>query len=700
MTGHDTNTTPHRDRIGIILYVFYLLLLLCSILVVGRIIQIQLFFNPDQKIINALTPKSTREVIEPTRGNILACDGRLLAMSCPQYQIYMDCTVQKERFASMTDKSKGEKLEQKWLAKARELSEGLALFFPEKSAREHYLSIENGRRSGKRYLKIGHGVDHDTFLKLKELPLFNESRGKGGMIVEQRNIRQYPYGKLARRTIGFVRDNRSQVSNTHIGIEGQFDYVLHGTEGEQWLRSSDAGRIRDYSRDYVPAVDGKDIRTTINIDYQDLADRALRRQIEEDSEIEGACLVLMEVGTGAIRAMVNLLRDETTGSLEEISNLAIGRLGEPGSVFKTVTLAAALSDGHIKSLDETIPTNHGVIKNSKLPVDRHITDWEREHHTNRISYLDGFKISSNYVLATLAIENYSSNPRNYMDKVYQYKLGEKFDFDLDGLRVPVLPKVGGQYWSNTTLGSVAYGYSTAETPLHILTFYNAIAAKGRMMKPYLVESIEKNGSICEKRGPSVLNASICTRAVADTLTRALRAVTEEGTARVLGNASCSVAGKTGTAQIVLENGKYKDEYGRKKNQGTFVGFFPAEDPRYSVISVVYSKLSSSSFYGGGYPAKAIKELIAGIVDTDPYWQKSIGKTGSVPRMTAHASLPSEEGESLTVPDLRGLGLKDALWIAENSGLKCTYQGSGQVLSQSPSAGTKTESGSTLKLILR
>ena len=699
MSAQENN--PKRDLIGRVLFGFYLLLLLAAAVILVRIVQIQIFFKPSEKIEAALTPSSRKQAIEPARGNILARDGRLLAMSCPQYNIFMDCTAQKDRFASMKDRSEGARREAEWLGKARQLSEGLATIFPEKSAAEHFKLISDGRAQGRRYVRIGHGVDLNTYNEIIKLPLFREGRYRSGLIVEQRDIRQYPYGKLARRTIGFVRDNRAQVSNTHIGLEGKFDYVLHGKEGSQWLRETDAGKVRDFEHEYVRATDGKDIRTTLDIDFQDLADRALREQIEADEEIEGGCIVLMEVATGAIRAMVNLLRDEKTSTLEEISNLAIGRVGEPGSIFKTVTMTAALSDGLIKSLDETIPTNHGIVRNARgLRQDVHILDWEREHHTKEISYLDGFKISSNYVLATIAVDGYASKPQNYMDKLYLYKLGEAFEFDLDGLRTPVLPKVGKD-WSNTTLGSVAYGYSTGMTPLHILTFYNAIAAKGRMMKPYLVESIEKNGTVSERRGPGILNASICTRAVADTLTRALRAVTEEGTATVLKNAACTVAGKTGTAQIVLENGKYMDENGRKKNQGTFVGFFPAEAPRYSVIAVVYSKLSHHSFYGGSYPARAVKKLVNGVVNMDPYWQDGLKRSAQVPRMTPSVPAPGVPASGrTTVPDMAGLGLQDAIWLAENSGLRCSYTGTGHVRRQHPAAGTAVDTGTTLKIELQ
>mgnify|MGYP002521899522 FL=1 len=452
-----------------------------------------------------------------------------------------------------------------------------------------------------------------------ELPLFNEGRFRGGVIVERENIRRYPYGELARRTIGFVRNNKSQVTNTHIGIEGKFDYILHGTEGVEYLRTTDYGRVLNSDSTVRAAIDGKDIITTLNIDYQDIADKALREQIEGEDALEGACLVLMETKTGAIRAMVNLVRDADSGRFGEIQNYAVGRKAEPGSVFKTVTLMSVLNDGYIKSLDETLPAKNGHVEGTSIN-DAHIPDFARQHHTDRISVLDGFKISSNYVFATLAVKYYGKRDGydgtdKFLSNIYNYKLGEAFDFDLDGLQTPTIPSPKTRYWTNTDLGSIAFGYSTEETPLHILTFYNAIANKGKMMKPYLVN------------GPGILNSAVCSRAVADTLTRALKAVTEEGTARRLKGAKCSVAGKTGTSFGTYANGKYVDEHGRRKYQGTFVGFFPAENPQYSIISVVYSKPTNKSFQGGGIPAKAIRTVIDRIYDIDPFFQEDINKKG-------------------------------------------------------------------------
>ena len=623
------STKKKRDRIGMVLYIFYVLLLVLTVLVIAKLVYFQLIWKPEPRIAGALTPSIVKRTVEPVRGNIIDCNGRLLAMSYPIYDIHMDCTVMKAEYGKMKNREKGQMKEQEWMEKARLLSQGLAELVPGTNAEKMFGQIKEGRARGRKYLPVAKGVDRSTMLKIKDLPLYKEGANKGGMIVETRNVRKYPYGRLARRTIGFVRDNKGlpeEEIKGNPGLEGRYDAILHGKDGREYLKQTDRGRVRNYDSSYVRAVDGKDLRTTLNIDYQDVADRALRERIDSLEDLNGACLVLMEVKTGAIRAMVNLSRDPNRGnSFEEITNFAIGRRCEPGSVFKTVTLLSVMSDGIYKSLDETIPTNHGIVKNTKMKQDVHILDWEREHKTKEISILDGFKISSNYVFGTLAVQNYAANPCQYVEKIYSYGLGDSFDFDLEGLLTPLIPDPKSKMWSNTTLGTMGFGYATEETPLHILTFYNAIANKGRMVKPYLVEDIEKAGTVTDRRGPSVLNASICSRAIADTMTRALLSVTEEGTARRLKNAKCKVAGKTGTSFATFENGQYSDAAGRRQYQGTFVGYFPAEDPQYSVICAVYSKPTRTSYQGGGIPASVIKTLVDYVYVNDPRFREKLPK---------------------------------------------------------------------------
>lgn len=619
-----------NNKTGLWVYAIYLGSLLLGIIIIGRIAQIQLTFKLDENLEKYFLPRNDKSIIEPLRGSIISHDGRLLALSTPMYQVYMDCAIMKEEYKDEPKK------EEEWMSKAQKLSKGLASIYGDKSAGEYYELIRRSRRDGKRYVKIGGQIDHETLQEVKELPLFNEGANRGGFLYEKKDSRQYPYGSLARRTIGYVKDNSNSNGNNKLGLEGKFNFQLHGSEGYEWKKITDnKDYIHNYDSSSVKSKDGYDLRTTINIDIQDIADHALRAQIEDNPKIEGGCVIVMDVETGGIRAMVNLMRDSTSGRLGESYNYAIGRAGEPGSVFKSTTLMSLLEDGKVRLSDE-IETNHGDVKG--FSRDQHIADYERENNTDKISVLHGFEISSNYVFRKLAIDNYGKNPKKMIDKLYLYKLGEKFDFDLEGLQTPSIPDPEGKLWSGTDLGSVAIGYSVSETPLHIVTFYNAIANKGKMMKPYLVESIESNGVVKEKRGPSILNGSICSKATADSLTYALKRVVETGTGqRRLGNARCSIAGKTGTARIVLDpkhtqksRNPYQDEFGRRQYQATFVGFFPADAPKYSAIVVIYSNLDREIFYGGTLPALAFRELVDNVYALDKENGERLESKGHIP----------------------------------------------------------------------
>ena len=709
------DTFENRDRIHMVMVGLTTLFILLSVGILICIGHIQATYSVDQKVINLFRPRPDKNVEEPKRGRILAEDGRPLAITSPLYDIYMDCTVRKNEFEEMdrkearrikklTDEGKeapapvhpGTAAETLWKSKADSLSRELARLFPAKTATQYYNEIIAGRENGKKHVLIRKNVRHNTLNVLKTLPLFREGPYRGGLIAEKHNERIYPYDTLARRVIGYVKEEN------RIGIEGTFDYELHGTEGVEWRRVTDDRKyIRDFDSTIVKAVDGNDVRTTLNIDFQDIADRALRRQIADDPQIRAGIAVLMEVETGAIRAMVNLSRDTIPGSkLWERDNLVLKEVGEQGSVMKTVTLLSLVEDGYVHSLEETIPTNHGAVPGYNQ--DSHIIDYEHQTGRSEITVKHGFEISSNYVFTYLPEKFYGSNPQEFFDHIYAYRLGEKFDFDLEGLGTPVVNRPGTRGWSRTTLGTTAYGYGMSVTPLHVVTFYNAIANKGRMMKPYVVESIEKDGKVIKQYGPSVLN-NICTRATADTVTRALKAVVDDGTAKRLKGAKLSVAGKTGTAQVVLKpeerkgsSDPYHDAWGRKKNQGTFVGFFPAENPKYTILVTVYSYLSGASFYGGTKPAQAVRDIVDEIYAIDDTWSGKIAATGTLPRMEERQAAVSD-GKA---PDLKGFGLMDALYAVENAGYKCTYEGAGHVTAQSPAPGAALKKGETIRLTLK
>ena len=688
-----------RDRIGVILYCFYAIVLVAGFFIIGKMVCIQLFWKPDKDVARFFLPPSTKSVIEPDRGAIIGCDGKLLAMSTPMYQLYMDCTVLKSVFRG---KSNPDSLERDWLSKAKAFSDGLAKEVGG-SAGDYYRMIVTGRKDGNRYMRLTADLDRGALLRLQKLPLMKEGRYKSGIIVNKRDSRQYPYGTLARRTIGYVKDNRNSNGNNHIGLEGKYDYALHGKEGEIWLRPTDnRERIQNYDSTYDKPEDGLNVRTTLNITLQDIVDKAMRKQMAANPKINEGCAVIMDVKTGAIRSMVNLTKDPKDSSLNEVYNMAIGFAAEPGSVFKATTLMTVIEDGFVKSLDDVIPMNNGVIPG--YPQDTHIKG------NGEISVLRGFEISSNYVFRYLAVKNYNDNPKRFLDKLYMYKLGQAFDFDLKGLSEPYIPSPDSKQWSATDLGSTAIGYSVKETPLHILTFYNAIANKGRMMKPYLVESIEKNGAVKTKKGPSVLNASICSKATADTMLRAMRAVTSEGTAKRLKGAKLTVAGKTGTSRQVLSKEEI-DKYGMSSpyvtkdgsyhNLATFVGFFPAENPKYSAIVCMKSDLIRGSLYGGVGPAAVMREVVDAIYVLDPEWGNTIISSAKVPQMKLDREIHEQaDTKNPVVPDVTGLGLKDAMFIIENSGLRCRYTGTGHVTSQTPSPGAKATEGSAITLTLK
>lgn len=697
-----------KRRPSRILMYFYVLFLLASVTIAGRILYIQYIWKPDHKFAHHFRPEKKRAVIEPRRGSVIDRNGKLLAISTPMYNIYMDCYVQKE--ANSMNGAKGAAAEKEWVRKAGLLSKGLAETLQEHGRDSAYYMnrIMTGRVRKMQHRSIVMKTDHGTLLKLKELPLFNEPSYRGGLIVEEEEKRLYPYGSLARRVIGYVKNNRDTTSR-HIGIEGRYDYVLHGKAGVEWQRRTDMRRlIQDIDSTFIAAEDGLDVRTTIDIDMQDIADRALRENMSKENNINGGCAVIMDVKTGAIRAMVNLQRD-SSGRFSEVFNMAAGWPSEPGSVFKAVTLATLLEDGKVE-LDTELKTNHGAMSDMPdIPRDEYITNYERRTGRSTIPVVEGFKISSNYVFRRLVKDNYGSRPDEFTSRLHSYGLDANFDFELAerGSGKPRIPDPHEKGWTMSDLVSSAIGYSVRVTPLQVVTFYNAIANKGRMMKPYIVESTEKNGATVQEFGPVILN-SICSKATADTLTRALRMVTLEGTAKRLRNAKCTVAGKTGTARMHLLPGEkkgskdpYSDNMGRKKHQATFVGFFPADNPKYTAIVVTYTGLMPPgvNVYGGQTPAMAFKDIVDGIWAYEPQWSSEIKANGKIPEMEGgYISTSLTEGSP--VPDLSGMGLKDAIYAVENNGYRCSHTGTGHVVSQSPRPGTAAKKGETVRIVLK
>ena len=699
-----------KRRPSRVLMHFYMLFLAVSLVVIGKIIYIQYIWEPNPKFVKDFKPAKQKEVIEPERGSILDHNGRLLAISTPLYNIRMDCYVQKEH--NEQDGEKGRKAEEKWLENARLLSGGLArvLHEPDKDSLYYWNLIRKSRAEKKKYVSIARNIDHGTLLELQELPLYNLPRHKGGLIVEKVERRLYPYGSLARRVIGYVRNN-DDTSAIHVGIEGKYHYLLHGRKGVEWTKKTDkSSRIQDIDSTYISAEDGADVRTTLDINIQDIADKALKKSMSANHNIKEGCVVIMDVETGAIRAMVNLEKD-SQGGYHESFNMAAGRPAEPGSVFKAVTLTTLLEDKKVE-LDTRIPTKRGIMEEyplKEVAQDQYIVNYENNTKEKTIPVIHGFQISSNYVFRRLVKDHYGENPEEFTSRLHSYNLGANFDFELTekGSGKPSIPDPQEKGWSRTSLISSAIGYSVKVTPLQIATFYNAIANDGKMMKPYIVECTERNGVAEKTYGPMLLN-SICSKATADTLTRALKRVTSDGTAKVLRNARCQVAGKTGTARMYLtpqeqkgSGNPYEDIDGKKKHQGTFVGFFPADEPKYTAIVVTYTGLlgMGENVYGGAAAAATFKDIVDGVWSYETEWSHELEADGNIPEMKAK-NITVDRTDGSPVPDVTGMGLMDALYAIENCGYTCEYSGTGHVSSQTPKAGASARKGQTIKIVLK
>lgn len=686
---------------------------LAGIVLIGRIIYIQYFWEPNPRALKMKDFKvqTVSAKLAPQRGDILDCNGKVLATSIPKYDIEIDCKVQWKTFQGQTtpDKKTGKPVgvvnEENWKKDLKAFTRGLVKILNDgRSAEALEKDILRRRASTNpkeaKTIKVASGVDYKKMLKIKELPLANRPQSKGGVKFLVRYERQYPYGELARRVLGYVKTNDD--GNKARGIEGSFNYELHGTEGIEWKKLVDDNKwVKDTDSTSVEPVNGRDIKLTLDIDIQDIADRALRRQVLPDENIEDACMVVMDVKTGAVKAMVNLHRN-SRGEVEESLNLVLTRSTEPGSVFKTVGLMTLLEDRKVK-LSTRIPTNHGELKNFRR--DQHILDYERAKKRNTISVLEGLEMSSNYVFSYLALEHYSNCPKEFTGRYYDYGFGSNWEFDIKGLAGCRIPNPDDkQHFTLTDLGSLAYGYAGEVTPLHTLAFYNAIANNGALVKPRIVDQVLELGEPVKTFQTEYLNRSICSNATRDSLVRALRAVVTNGTGYRLKSARCEVAGKTGTArsslpkEISVPGDPYLSKDGRRKNQGSFVGFFPAEDPVYSAIVVLYSGLSKQSYYGGTRPAEAFKEVVNELYAMNPQWRETIDRQESMPQFRASLSAVDKSDPEI-VPDVMGLGLNEAIYKIENSGYQCRFSGVGHVKEQSPASGKDLKKGGTISIRL-
>jgi cell division protein FtsI (penicillin-binding protein 3) len=649
--------------------------------------------------------------VEANRGDILSADGRILASSVPYYTIYMDT-----RSSGMSPDTFREGI--------NGLSTGLARLLGERSPEGWKELITSARKKGDRYLLIKRKVDFETLKRLKELPIFREGQFKGGMVAQAENRRILPNNELAARTIGYLSLG---AEGSKVGIEGSFDKELAGRNGmavKQRLTGGDWITVGNLNS--VESVDGDDVVTTLDIDLQDVATTALMNQLRRHNANHG-CAVLMEVETGDIKAITNLELG-SDGNYHESYNYAVGESTEPGSTFKLPVLMAALEDGVIDTSD-VVDTGTGSVKfYNKIIRDT------KEGGYGKITVKQVFEKSSNVGTSKIIYQHYKDTPKDFVNRLYAMRLNEKLNMQIKGEGTPVIRYPGDKLWSGLSLPMMSHGYEVQLTPLQLLTFYNAVANDGKMMRPRFVTAILHNGTVVKRYEPEVIINSIASRSTIRKARKMMEGVVEYGTATNLNNPNYKIAGKTGTAQIAKGKAGYRPN-SAVSYQASFVGYFPAENPLYSCIVVVNAP-SNGVYYGNIVAGTVFREISDRVYATrfyrdfrDVNYEKTAVAAPEVGngyredinevlknldvryRRTADEDWVAtrERGDTVRlagiriqqglVPDVRGMSLRDAVYLLENAGLKVKFSGKGRVLRQSPEHGARSAPGGVVTLDL-
>lgn len=665
--------------------------------------------------------------ITPTRGNILSCDGKLMASSLPEFEIFMD-------FKTLHDAG----TDTLWAENIDAIATGLNNIFPERSAHDFKTYLEEGRAKQSRYWPIWpKRIDYNTLCDVRALPVFNiKSKYRSGFIFKEYNARKHPYGSLALRTIG---DLFGKKDSAICGIELSFDRELRGIDGVKHRR-----KILNKYLDIIdtPPTDGLDVVTTIDVGIQDLAERALVQELKEpDVHGDVGVAIVMEVATGDIKAIVNMEKCGD-GEYRERKNHAVSDLMEPGSVFKTASIMVALDDGVVDTTAR-VETAGGVWPMYGREMRDH--NWRRGGY-GMLTLPQTLMVSSNIGVSRIIDDHYRNCPEKYVEGIHRLGLADDLKLPIAGsspakIRMPKKDKRGKQYvnWSKTTLPWMSIGYETQVPPISTVTFYNAIANNGKMMRPRLVKAVMKDGEVIKEFPPVVMRSSICKSKTLGEIQTILEHVVSQGLGKRAGSPSFKVAGKTGTAQVA-KGGGYK--MGTVHYLLSFAGYFPADAPRYScIVCIQKSGLPAS---GGGMSGKVFHDIAEGIMaqslkmdvkdahdensilepdvksgniiaadyvlthlgyETRADWSGSYADGnpiwGHATRGNGHIALTRQaKTQANVMPDVTGMGARDAVFLIESRGVKTKLYGRGKVTQQSIAAGHTISKGMACILTLR
>ncbi len=650
--------------------------------------------------------------VEADRGTIYSADGQMLSTSLPQFDIYID--FEAEGLLENNGKAFQYNLDS--------LSYCLSKLFKDKSKETYKKILSEGYKRKERYYLLKRKVSFEDYRQLKEFPLVRLGQNNSGFIAETKNIRLNPYQLLGYRTIGLDRQNSQKV-----GLEQTYDTLLKGTTGKRLVRYISGSVAVPVADDYeVEPENGKDIVTTIDTRFQEITENALMKMMVNNKARHG-CAVVMEVKTGAIKAIANLGK-RIDGSYWEDFNYAISPT-EPGSTFKLATLLSVLEDKKA-SINSTVDLQAGRWKvNGRTVYD------SENHHVNETNVKRAFELSSNVGMAKLAYNSYSSNPLQFINHLKKLGLDSSTGLDLYGERKPVMYQPGSKYWSATALPWMAFGYNIAVTPLHTLMLYNAVANNGTMMKPYLLKTVQQDGLIIDQTHPVILKEKICSDETLKQLKECLVGVCEDSGAtgfKMLGKTPYGIAGKTGTALVANGTKVYTEHI----YQSSFVGYFPANNPQYTCAVVIVNQPYAPVFYGALVAGPVFKEIadrlytlfvknnlyytpatrndsinyqyaglnteiknILNFLEVEYKDSSENSKWAIVSKREDKPLITAVSITNQTMPALTGLTLKNAVYVCEKIGLKVKIKGRGRVVNQSLTAGKSVAAGQLVKLNL-
>ena len=660
--------------------------------------------------------KSDSDSVRPNRGNILSCDGQLLASSIPEYKIFMDYQA-----GGNADTVWVRKRDSIWYADLDSLCRGLSVIFPERSPEEFKARLEEGKHKimrngseGARHWAVWpKRISYNTYCEVKQLPFFNLPANKGGFHAESFEARRRPFGSLAERTIGDIRSFEGGKDTARFGIELSYDSLLRGKYGIE-RKQKVLNKVVPFT--LTPAIDGTDVVTTIDVGMQDLAEQALIEGLKKWDASMGVT-ILMEVKTGDIKAIVNMRRTDN-GQYYERFNDAISYRCEPGSVFKVASFLVALDDGVVDT-SYVIHTGCGILNMHGAKMKDH--NWHRGGYGD-INVARALEVSSNIGVSYVIDHYYGSNPRKYVEGLYRVGIGQDLKLPIVGYLPPKIrmpdTKTSNRalYWSKTTLPWMSIGYETQIAPINTVTFYNAIANNGKMMRPRFVKGFMREGQMIAETQPEVIKEQIAKPSTIKTMQTVLRHVVSQGLGKKAGSHSFQVSGKTGTAQVAKAGG-YKT--GTTEYWLSFCGYFPSDDPQYTcIVCIKKSGLPASGglMSGGifhhiseGVMAKSLKLSVADARDSTSVLVPTVLKgdnnaTNYVLRQlgvnTTKVPMTSVDVKAGKMPDVTGMGARDAVYQLERQGVKVKLSGKGFVAHQSIAPGTTLHAGMSCVLELK